>query len=372
MMIAKKTKVLKKRFENLIRYISKNDFALAFVSVAIIVVLAVGLGLQNNKNVPVNSWAPAHYHQEPNNHLSFLANWDGIGYISIAQHGYSSLSLTNYFPLYPLLIRIVHQIVSSELYSSLIVSWFAFAGALYFYLKIIKKYFRISDSSGALRAALFFLLFPTGIFLVASYTESLFAFLSLGAIYYSLTRRYLLSGIFLLFDTATHVNGLFVLILVLGLLYEEKERILNIIKTFLLGILGILGYMFYLTIKFRDPLEFVKQQSALHGWLKHSFFSLLGTVSPLQYVFVLGILISAIYWWPRKKSFSIYSFLYILIPLIGGSFGSFARYSLMVFPLQFMIYEKTIKNPFAYSLCLAAFSIGWAYFTLQFTGGYVS
>jgi Gpi18-like mannosyltransferase len=351
-------------------YIAKHELLLAIISVVIIISLGVCLGLQKNKVVPVNAWAPSHYLAEPGNHLSFLANLDGIGYISISQHGYS-IGTAEYFPLYPILIHLVNQVIASPLYSSLIVSWTSLVGATYFYIKIIKKYFKLSDNIEALKGVLLFLLYPTGIFLIASYTEGLFAFLSLAAIYFALNKRYLLAGLFALLVTATHLNGLLTLLLVLLILYEEHVKIINICKTFILGIIGIAGYGLYLKHKFNNPIAFISEQKAVHGWFSHTILPELTHINPIEYIFVALIIVTFFYWWPKRKSFAIYSLLYLLIPIIGGTFGGFTRYTLMVFPLQFMIFDVMRKKSLGYTLALAVFAIGWTYLAMQFAGGYI-
>ena len=359
-----------KRLSLVFKYIAKNELLLAVASVLIIVCLTVGLGLQRDKITTPNPWVPSHYLSEPNNHLSFLASWDGNGYISIAKSGYTS-PLTNYFPLYPVLIHVVNKVISSPLYSALLVSWASLVGAVYFYIKIIKRYFKISDNKEALKAVAIFLLYPTGIFLIAAYTESIFAFVSLAAIYFALKKRYLLSGLFALFATAAHINGLLTLLLVLLILYEERVKLINIVQTLVIGMLGIAGYMVYLKIKFHNALDFITQQRATHDWLHHTLLPELAHINPLEYLFALAVIITAIYWWPRRKSFAIYSGLYLLIPIIGGTIGGFSRYTLMVFPLQFMIFDVFRKKSFGYAIVLAILAIGWAFFTIGFSAGYI-
>ena len=54
-------------------------------------------------------------------------------------------------------------------------------------------------------------------------------------------------------------------------------------------------------------------------------------------------IISAFYWWGRKKSLAIYSLLFVALPLAGGNFAGFSRYTLMAFPLQWML-AKNLKT----------------------------
>ena len=362
---------LRNSIKPLLRNTSKNILLLSLICVIIVICLGVGLGLQKDKVLPSNPWSPSLYLTKPDNRLNFLANLDGKAYISISQHGYTTESQASYFPLYPLVIYLVNIIIHTPLYSALVVSWASLVGAVYFYIKIIKDYFKISDNIEALKGVALFLLYPTGVFLIASYTESLFGFLSLGAIFFALKKKYLLTGLFTLFVTATHINGLLILLLVLMILYEEHEKLINIVKTFFLGIIGIGSFMLFLKIKYNNALDFITQQRLVHGWFEQSILPKLLHINPLEYLFVALILLTTIYWWHRRKSFAIYSLIYLLIPVVGGTFGGFTRYTLMIFPLQFMIFDVLRNKSFGYALCLSSFAIGWGFFVLQFAGGFI-
>lgn len=339
------------------------------VAVAIIIV-GVGIGWENNKVIPLNSSPSAHYSLEPHNRLSFLANWDGPIYLSIAQKGYTSAINANFFPLYPLLIHGAHYIVRSYIMSGLLVSWASLVGAIYFYFKIIKRLYGINDNLEALRGALFFILFPTAVFLLVTYTESLFAFLSLGAIYYALRKNYLIAGLFTLLCTATHVNGLFVLILVSLLLLSEGVKALKVAAGTAIGSLGIVSYMVYQSIKFHTPKAFLAAQQR-HSWFNFSIHHIASEFATLNGMFLVLLLLSVAYWWRRRKAFAVYSLLYVCIVFIGGrDLSGIGRYSLMAFPLQFMLYDYFKDKNLGYALVLSLSSILWTFFTLHYVGGY--
>jgi hypothetical protein len=56
---------------------------------------------------------------------------------------------------------------------------------------------------------------------------------------------------------------------------------------------------------------------------------------------------------------------------MGNQFGGFNRYVLVAFPLQFMAYDYLKDKYMIYSLALGGMGIIWAYFTLQYAGGYI-
>jgi hypothetical protein len=320
--------------------------------------------------VPINSDTNARYVLDIHNHLSYLSNWDGPNYLRIASKGYVSKSNANFFPLYPLAIREVGRVISSPLDAAIFIAWISFIGAVYFFLQILKHLFKIKDNSEALKGLMLFGLFPTAMFFIATYSESLFAFLALGAIYFTLKKKYTYAALFLLFCGATHITGIFVILLISMMMWEEKEKIWKVLSMLVIGSLGLLAYTFYLWHRFRDPLGFILSQKH-HGWLVSSYSDLVSQADLFNLIFIIFILMSIYYWWYRRRSFAIYSFLFLLIPLLGKQFGGFNRYVLMAFPVQWMLYSYLKKRQLAYSIFLSFFAISWAYFILQYAGGYV-
>lgn len=352
------------------KHLSSNTLLVAVILATAIIAVGVGLGWENNKIVPVNPAKSAHYTLEPSNHLSFMSNWDGPIYLDIAHRGYTNKIEANFFPLYPLTVRFVHMFIKSLLDSALLVSWICFAGATYFYLKIIKELYSLKDTLEAVRGTLFFILFPTSVFLIATYTEGLFAFLALGAIYYALCKKYIPAGLFAMFATATHVDGIFVVLFIGLLLAEKRLQPIKIIASMAMGLLGLASYMVWQEIKFNNPLEFITAQKN-HSWLNFSPAHLSTTLTSFNGLFVLVLLVSAAYWWPKRKSFSIYSLLYASIVFIGGKdLGGIGRYSLVAFPLQFMLYDYFRNKKIGYPLVIALSAILWTFFTLRYAGGY--
>jgi Gpi18-like mannosyltransferase len=362
---------LKIKLKSIFKDIVNHDLLLSILVTVIVVIAGITIGYENNKVVPVNSDTVSHYNLSPSNRLSFMVDWDGPNYLMIAKSGYTDKIQANFFPLYPLIVRVFNSVIDSPVYSALLISWLSLVGAIYFYLKIIKEMYGVKRNSEALRGLLFFVLYPTGVFLIAAYTESLFAFLALGALYFVLKKRYTWAALLTLLCTATHVNGIFILVLLGLLMIEQRAKIGEIIKTLVIGSLGIIGYMVYLQVHFHDALEFLVAQGK-HSSPDFRPLHVLSVIATRNGVFCLLLIISAVYWWRRRKSFSIYSILYacLVFESSHGTLSGFGRYSLMAFPLQFMLYEYFRDKKIGYSIALAVCAIGWAYFTLQYAGGY--
>ena len=349
----------------------KNDLFLAAIITISLVLIGVIIGYESNRVIPITKLTVNTYTLEPKNPLKFLSNWDGPIYLNIAKNGYDKGYLVNFFPLYPAAVALVHKIVKSLLDSGLVVAWGFLFGTFYYYIKIIKEYYKPKKREEIIKAVLVFALYPTAIFFLATFSESLFAFLSLGAIYYALKDHYKLSAIFAALVTMTRINGIFVLALVLSILwFKNKQKLSKIIKTGLLGSVGIVFYMIAMYIRFKNPLEFIKTQQN-HGWLHHNIFTQLAHISILNSLFLIPVVVAVFYWWKKEISFSIYSILYLLIPLVGGQFGGFARYTLMIFPVPLMIYEYTKNRQLYYAIVIALFSMGWVYLLIQYSAGYI-
>ena len=349
--------------------LDKNDLALSLVIACSIIAIAVFIGSHNNQIVL--PYPHSHYRYSGHNFLGFMSNWDGVEYLNIARHGYSSINLASFFPLYPLLIKGLHFVVPSYLISSLIISWAAFSGAIYYYIKILKHLKIVDSQAERIRSVLFFVLFPTAIFFIAGFTESLYAFLTLGSIYYAFRKKILLSSILIFLACLCHITGVFLILLIVLILLEEKVKLYKIISPLILGSLGILSFMIYLKARFNDPLEFIHAQVYLHGWLNHTFLSMLKSTRLMNAVFIILILLSAKFYWKTRKSFSIYSLSFLLIPIIGKQYGGFNRYVLMVFPIYFMLYEYFKNKRQIYFYFIIGTSILWTYIALQYMGGYI-
>jgi hypothetical protein len=208
------------------------------------------------------------------------------------------------------------------------------------------------------------------VFLLATYTESLFAFFALGSVYAALRKRWQLAGSFGFLATLTHVNGIFLIVLTSLILLEEGVKLKDVAQSAALSAMGLIVYMFFLLDQFHKPLAFVTAQRE-HGWLESHYSSFTGELSIISITLIVLIIVGVFYYWRTRKSFSIYLLCYLLILLIGGQVGGFNRYALMAFPVQFMLYNWTRNRPALYAAVLAISSVLCAHFLFQYAGGYV-
>ena len=148
------------------------------------------------------------------------ARWDTFWYVLIADHGYDTPRATQFYPLYPLFMRVVGAPLGSSLVGGILVSLAALLGALYLLQRLATL--EMSEELGR-RTMLLLAFFPTAVFFSAVYTEALFIFLSLASVYAARRGSWALAGIAAGLSTLTRPTGV-LLAVPLALLYLYGPR----------------------------------------------------------------------------------------------------------------------------------------------------
>ena len=156
--------------------------------------LAVGL-FPPLDPVSVPGW-PARALPDPGWHNLFTAweRFDALWFLRIAAEGYRSADgSAAFFPLYPLLIRMVSFLLGGHPFAAaLLVSNAAFLGALF----VVYSLTRSELSEDAARTTVLLLcLFPTSFFFFAPYSESLFLLLAATALWGARRGRWLTAAL---------------------------------------------------------------------------------------------------------------------------------------------------------------------------------
>lgn len=128
-------------------------------------------------------------------HALFTAweRWDVLWYLRIAQSGYADKDgSAAFFPLYPMVSRGVAHVVGGHwLLAGYLVSNVSLVVALVLLYRLSTTEF---SETVARRVVVYLCVFPTGLFLFAPYTESLFLALTLGCLYSARRHLWLLAG----------------------------------------------------------------------------------------------------------------------------------------------------------------------------------
>ncbi len=186
--------------------------------------------------------------------------FDSQHYIAIAEQGYRSLINAAFFPLFPMLIRLIAIGIHNTIISGLLLSSLAGLVVMTVLYQLALEEF---GEQVAQRAVLCLLAFPTAFFLWAIYPESLFLCLSVLCFYAMKHQRWWLVGLFGLLATLDRPNGI-LLFLPCCIEYLRVRRAIHLDALSVLLIpLGLCLFVLYCAHHYGDPLAFVRAQS---GW----------------------------------------------------------------------------------------------------------
>lgn len=194
--------------------------------------------------------------------LDGLCRWDCWHYGRIARESYTEERWTNFFPLYPLLTRVLHEVTGIHTnLALLIVSNIACLGA---FLVIYRIYTTVAEENTARWGLMLFAAYPFSFFQAMGYPESLMLFFSALAVLLALRGNHIWAGIALGFGTLGRHVALFTgPALVIAQLRQRgphPKRLL--LSPAILGLLFpwlFLGlYCLYQYLTFGNPLAFAQ------------------------------------------------------------------------------------------------------------------
>jgi hypothetical protein len=290
------------------------------------------------------------------------ANFDGVHYLTIVQHGYKGTGLIQaFFPLYPLVAGLVSKLGVSVLVAALVVSNLASLGLWVAWFKLVKQ---LKDTKVAWWALAILALLPTSFFWGAAYSESLFGLLVVVVWLLALRSNWVGAALVTALASATRVVGVALVPTLLGVFYSQNpvdkkgwgewgrkhHRTLLILVS---GASGLLIYMTYLGLEFGDPLFFFHVQAEFGAGRQESlvlypqvvwrYLKILVTFKPINWRYwslvneaiagtagLLGIMWG---WWRTKSWWWLFALAAFMLPTLTGTFSSLPRYILVCFPL---------------------------------------
>lgn len=363
---------------------------LLFSGWRIVLIFITFFGLSTFANITITTGRLAW----PNQGLEYWvrwANWDGGHFLGIAEHGYK-LQQTVFFPLYPLLINILHNLGIPFLWGGLIISNLSTLIALFFLYKLILLDFDINIAKKALFALL---IFPTSFYLVAVYTESLFLALTVASFYCARKDRWLLAWVLAGLACVTRLAGVAVIAgLFIELFFGEKFTLTHLrfakLKStrfwyLLIAFIPLILYMYYQYHLFGNPLSFIYSEAA---WDRHPSMPWNAPISYLQTIvlhipimpgnmartlteFLFFVFFSICLFFSFKKlrfSYSIFFLISLMLPLLSGTLVAVQRYGLTIFPIFILIalYKNELVEKIGLVLSLSLMAI----FAVQFFNWY--
>lgn len=318
-------------------------------------------------------------------------NYDGEHYLYIAKWGYQEFKFA-FFPFLPLLIYLVNRLTGiSHLAAGILINNLAFFAALaIIYKTILLDY----DEKIALKSLFFLAIFPVSFYFGAVYTESLYLLLTSLSFYFARKANWTKAGTLGYLAGITRLQGV---ALIPGLLIEwwqqnSKPSLKKFLKSkaffiFFIG-LGIITYAVYLQVRYGDFLLFQKNMTI---WRQNNFvFPLQAIWRYLKILFLFPRKAELVYWrsvlelssmvlyftlsfyvlLKIRLSYGVFMIISLLIPACTGTFESFPRYILHLFPAFLAIALLTSKSKKIFWATTIIFIILGFIFTACFTRGY--
>ncbi len=311
--------------------------------------------------------------------LEVFTQWDSNFYLEIARQGYTwtlgEASSVAFFPLYPVLMAVLHLLIPDLLVCGMVLSLGFFLAALIVLHKLCTHEF---GAVAADRTIWLLAFFPSALFFGAIYTESLFLFLTVSAFYFARTRQWAWAGLVGLLASSTRINGATLLVpLMIQFLvdvFSKKTRAVNALWLLLVP-LGLVSHILFLERHFSDPIAFWTVQSTFGrmGWNPfeaisrdlapivaghwQSAWNVPVDLSALGLAVVTGLMALRF----LGVAYGVWALLGVLIPVLSGT-GSLLRYASVLFPIFMVLALKLnawfyhlFKILFGFALIAVAF-----------------
>ena len=315
------------------------------------------------------------------------SNWDGGHYIGIALNGYAYINQYAFFPFYPILIKVLHIVLPNPYITALIISNAALLGASIFLYKVSLLYGLSRKAS--LNAIVMLLIFPSSFFLGAAFTESLFLFLCLLALYLAKKEHWFSASIVVGLACFTKFIAVMMLfVLTIEYLNQHKVTLRNIfskVKTteideslvylVFIGPFGVYLYSLYLFWKtgywffFRDAqMHWGRSQTLLNPFpvlqksinenlldMRIGYINL--SVHSLETIVIIFFVLLLPFIYKRFGfALTIYTFVITTFTLYSGKVDSSLRYVLTAFPTFMLFGDMSERYPTIYYFLLFLFT----------------
>lgn len=297
--------------------------------------------------------------------LDMWGRWDAVHFTNIADGGYfGNPAFPNeiaFFPLFPLLMRALGAIGINLVFAGMVIS---LVGSIVAGVYLYKLAENDLGAGAGRRALLYLFLFPTAVFLVAPYSESLFLAGAIAAFYYARRERWQWVGIPAAIAMGARAAGVFLLCGLFVEFLRQKnfsfERVANALLAFSVGLLPLLAYGAYLAQTTGSAFSFMEAQRA--GWYREftnpieSFRATWDTwnqIHPTNWLFawrleVLAAMVGIFFlvWALRKKEWGYATYIATTLGALMTSswYFSIPRILLTLFPMMLLLAGWTINN----------------------------
>lgn len=327
---------------------------------------------------------------------AFGSRWDTGFYVSIAEEGYiaEGVPLPNvpFFPLLPLMMRAITPLVGDAVVAGLLLTNLALLGATIVFYWLVEAEW---GEAVAGRAIWYFLIFPAAFFGTALYSESVFLFCGITALYLARRGYWESAGLMGFAAALSRLMGVTVAALLILEWWQQWRRTgqrpswVGLVASGM-SVLGLASFMFYLNLAFGDPLIFAHVSAAAWGRVPQSPFITIGNLfhTPAQgwsaaffagqlplndfmdlgFVF-LFLVFAFVLLYQKRWGEGAFVLLGTIIPFSSGLLMSQRRYMWVLFPV-FILLARWGHNPWVDRLITTLSLAGLTLFTALFVNGY--
>ena len=364
-------------------------FALGFRLVSAVVAFYA------NVVFPLYDRAPFTMFGRPSPFWDTFARFDAGWYYPIAKNGYQYVeggrNNLAYFPVYPLLMRLVGRLFGSRpadyLLGGIIVSWVAFVLAMI----AIDALARLNlPGRRAERAVLLTAIFPFAFFYGVVYTESVFLLFTVTSFYCFQTRRWIGGGVCGAVATATRVNGILMLPALAWIAWRgagpDRGERLRALAGLALVCSGIAWYSLYVYRLSGNPFEWA---ASIERWGYHPGgapwlapvrlaqalvtrpYAFLTSERAAPYdtlngVAALAFVAAVPFVWRRLgAAYGLFMVANLWLPLSSGQHEGMGRYCSVLFPC--FIWLASLRSRAAWTVLVVLFAMSYTLCLALFT-----
>ncbi len=226
----------------------------------------------------------------------FGSRWDTGFYIDIAEHGYTfegvELPSVAFFPLFPMLMRILGPLFGDVMVAGLLISHLALLLAT---ILLYRLAYQEWGEQVAARTIWYFSIFPASVFGSAVYTESLFLATAIGAALMARRGLWVGAGLLGIAASLTRLTGVLVAVLLVGEWWRQrrgepaKRPSLWALLAAALTPLGTVSFMAYCWQTFGTPFAWASAASAWGRVPQSPFVTIAGLLEMPEGGWVAGL-----------------------------------------------------------------------------------
>ena len=357
------------------------------VAISLLSVLGVGLVPLLKPGVGVPGWPAPAVTSGWHNALGALERQDALWYLRIADTGYRpDDGSAAFFPLYPLLIRLVTPLVAGRtMLAGLVVSNASLLGALILLYGLTT--FEFSEAHARTAVALL-ACFPTSLFLLAPYSESTFLLLAVAAFWWARRDRWALAALAAALAGMTRSVGV---VLVPALLVEavaqHRERGVPLLPrasaalATLAGPALVLAYWWGAFDHALAPFDAQRQWDRRATFPLRTLWEAVTSAARYQDVWLLDLLVVGVVLAGAiagvgllRGSYTTYVWTSLALPLsypyLARPLLSVPRFSVVIFPVSWVVADLVERRRVPRTAVVATLAAGLSLCTVLFVNWY--